>query len=156
MQTTTTEKQFRRKKPIQMNPQPTATKFDDESYQIIGVAMEVHNELGPGLREKPYEAAMVIALKQKGFRVEPQRPYPIRFRQYIVGDCIPDLTVSASVLVEIKAVDRIGESEVAQMLNYLRVAKLGLGLVVNFKNPKLEWKRVVLDRFGGWKANGEG
>ena len=122
-------------------------EFEDGSYQIIGVAMEVHNELGPGLREKPYEAAMVIALREKGFRAEPQRPYPIHFRGHIVGDCIPDLTINSDFLLEIKAIERIGDSEIAQMLNYLRVAKLGVGLVINFKNPKLDWKRVVMDRY---------
>lgn len=128
-------------------------EFNDDSYALIGVAMEVHNELGPGLREKPYEAAMVIALREKNFRAEPQHPYPIRFRQHIVGDCIPDLTVNGNFLIEVKAIERIGDSEIAQMLNYLRVAKLGLGLVINFKNPQLEWKRVVMDRFAGLNAN---
>jgi GxxExxY protein len=52
-------------------------KFNDDSYEIIGAAMEVHTEMGPGLREKPYEKAMVIALREKGFRVEPQKAYPI-------------------------------------------------------------------------------
>ena len=61
--------------------------FNDDSYEIIGAAMEVHTEMGPGLREKPYENALVIALRERGFRVEPQKPYPIHFKQHIVGDC---------------------------------------------------------------------
>ncbi|MDF1852785.1 MAG: GxxExxY protein [Verrucomicrobiales bacterium] len=128
-------------------------KFNDDSYEIIGAAMEVHTEMGPGLREKPYEKAMVIALREKGFRVEPQKAYPIYFREQIVGDCIPDITIDSKVLIDAKSVEKIGGNEMAQMLNYLRIAELGLGLVINFKNPKLEWKRVVMERFLEGNAN---
>ncbi|MDF1755729.1 MAG: GxxExxY protein [Verrucomicrobiales bacterium] len=121
-------------------------EFNDQSYAVIGAAMEVHNEVGPGLREKPYENALVIALKEKGFQVQPQKAYPIYFHNQIVGDCIPDVTIDSSFLVEAKAIDKIGDNEIAQMLNYLRIAKLEVGLVINFKNPKLDWKRVVREQ----------
>jgi GxxExxY protein len=122
-------------------------EFKDDSYEIIGAAMEVHNELGPGLREKPYENAIVIGLRQKGLEVEQQRAYPIYFRGHVVGDCIPDLTVNENILIDAKAIESIGDNEIAQMLNYLRIAQLGIGLVINFKNTKLEWKRVVMERY---------
>ena len=118
--------------------------FKDGSYDIIGAAMEVHTEVGPGLREKPYENALVIALRNKSFHPEQQKPYPIYFRDVVVGDCIPDITVNQSILIDVKSVDKIGENEMAQMLNYLRIAALEVGLVINFKNSKLEFKRVVL------------
>ena len=122
--------------------------FKDASYDIIGAAMEVHNEVGPGLREKPYENALVIALRDKGFDVQSQKAYPIRFRGQIVGDCIPDIAVNSDFLIDVKSIDKIGENELAQMLNYLRIAELKVGLVINFKNSKLDWKRVVKGQEG--------
>ena len=117
--------------------------FQDDSYAIIGCAMHVHNALGPGLREKPYENALVIAIRNKGIRAEAQKPFPILYCGQAVGDCIPDITVSGNFLVDVKSIDVIGENEVAQMLNYLRIAGLKVGLIINFKNAKLEWQRIV-------------
>ncbi len=119
-------------------------EFNDGSYEVIGAAMEVHKEVGPGLREKPYENALVIALRNKGLQPEQQRAYPIFFKDQIVGDCIPDITVNSGILIDVKSIDKIGDNEIAQMLNYLRIAKFKLGLVINFRNSKLEFKRVVL------------
>jgi GxxExxY protein len=117
--------------------------FNDCTYDIIGCAMHVHNALGPGLREKPYENALVIALREKQLLAEAQKAYPIRYLNQIVGDCIPDITVNGNVLVDAKSIDAIGENEIAQMLNYLRISCLEIGLIINFKNPKLEWVRKV-------------
>ena len=97
--------------------------------------MHVHNMLGPGLREKPYENALVIALRNKSLRAEAQKAYPIRYCGQAVGDCIPDITV--------KSIEVIGDNEIAQMLNYLRISGLKVGLIINFKNAKLEWQRIV-------------
>jgi GxxExxY protein len=117
--------------------------FDDISYEVIGCAMRVHNALGPGLREKPYENALVIDLERSDFRAQQQRPFPIFYLNEVVGDCIPDITVNHELLVDVKSVDSLGPNEEAQMLNYLRISGIELGLVVNFKNPKLEWQRLV-------------
>lgn len=117
--------------------------FKDGTYDIIGCAIRVHFALGPGLREKPYENALVIDLRRNGFNVLPQKAYPIRYLGEVVGDCIPDITVNEVVLIDVKAIDAIGENEIAQMLNYLRIAKLDIGLIINFKNHKIETKRVV-------------
>lgn len=120
------------------------TTDSDLTYKIIGGAMSVHNSLGPGLREKPYENALCIELRKQGSRVEQQRPFPIRYQGQIVGDCIPDIVVDGAVIVEAKSIDSIGSNEVSQMLNYLRIAKIKTGLVINFKNPKIDVKRVSL------------
>ena len=117
--------------------------FQDDSFAIIGCAMHVHNMLGPGLREKPYENALVIAMRNKGLRVEAQKPYPILYCGQTVGDCIPDITVSGNFLVDVKSIDAIGENEVAQMLNCLRISGLKAGLIINFKNAQLKWQRIV-------------
>lgn len=119
------------------------TEFNDGTYEIIGCAMHVHRTLGPGLREKPYENALVIALREKGFVAEAQKAHPILYSGQVVGDCIPDITVDHRVLVDAKSIDAIGENEIAQMLNYLRISKLEVGLIINFKNAQLQWHRVV-------------
>lgn len=117
---------------------------DDITYRIIGCAMRVHNEIGPGLREKPYENALCLDLREQGLSPVQQRAFPIIYHGQVVGDCIPDIVVDATVVVDVKSIDAIGESEIAQMVNYLRIAKLKVGLVINFKNPKVEVKRVSL------------
>ncbi|PAW65509.1 MAG: hypothetical protein B9S38_15090 [Verrucomicrobiia bacterium Tous-C4TDCM] len=122
--------------------------FDDIAYEVVGYAMRVHNALGPGLREKPYENAMEIELERSGFKAEPQRAYPIFYLDHAVGECIPDITVNRELLVDAKSLDTIGENEQAQMLNYLRISRIELGLIINFRNPKLEWQRVVRSRAG--------
>ena len=132
--------------------------FQDDSFAIIGCAMHVHNMLGPGLREKPYENALVIAMRNKGLRVEAQKPYPILYCGQPVGDCIPDITVSGSFLIDVKSIDAIGENEVAQMLNYLRISGLKAGLIINFKNAQLKWQRIVRGQQpeSSFNANEEG
>ena len=127
--------------------------FQDDSFAIIGCAMHVHNMLGPGLREKPYENALVIALRNKNLKAEPQRAFPILYCGQPVGDCIPDITVSGNFLVDVKSIDVIGDNEVAQMLNYLRISGLKVGLIINFKNAKLEWQRIVRGQQPGHSAN---
>lgn len=114
---------------------------EDLTYSIIGSAMRVHRELGPGLREKPYENALVFDFRENGIRCNQQPAFPIVYHGHVVGECIPDLTVENRVVVEIKAIDSTGENESAQMLNYLRISGLKTGLILNFKNAKLEMKR---------------
>ena len=115
----------------------------DCTFGIIGCAMRVHSTLGPGLREKPYENALYIDLRENGFQVAQQRSFPIFYHDQLVGDCIPDLFVNDTVIVDAKSIDSIGENEVAQMLNYLRIAHRSLGLILNFKPRSLELRRVV-------------
>jgi len=115
----------------------------DPTYEVIGSAMRVHNELGPGLREKPYENAMAIDFREQGIAFINQHGFPILYHDQPVGHCVPDFTIGGEVVVEIKSIDKIGDSELAQMINYLRISGIRLGLIINFRNPKVEWKRVV-------------
>ncbi|MEZ5327096.1 MAG: GxxExxY protein [Verrucomicrobiales bacterium] len=125
-----------------MNHPPFVQDLKKLTYEIIGASMTVHNELGPGLREKPYENALVLELRDQGFRVEQQRAFPILYKNRVVGDCIPDIVVNSLVIVDVKSIDTVGDTEAAQMLNYLRIAQLKIGLVINFRNPKIEVKRL--------------
>jgi len=116
----------------------------DMTYRVIGCAFEVINELGHGLHEKPYENALVLAFEDQEIPVDQQEIYPILFRGRKVGEYIPDLIVASSVVVDTKVIDKITDHERGQMLNYLRITGLNVGLIVNFKYAKLQWDRVVL------------
>jgi GxxExxY protein len=113
------------------------------SGAIIGVAMEVLNELNPGLDESLYERAMVIELRRRGHEVAVQTSFPVFYRAELIGNLIPDLIVDSSVIVDPKVVTAFNETHVAQMIGYLNITGLELALLLNFKNARLDWKRVV-------------
>ena len=113
------------------------------SGAIIGIAMEVLNELNPGLDEKLYERAMIIEMRRRGHVVAVQPSFPVFYRGELIGNLIPDLTVDSSVIVDPKVVATFTETHVAQMIGYLSVTGLDLALLLNFKNVRLDWKRVV-------------
>jgi GxxExxY protein len=102
------------------------------------------NEIGHGLNEKVYENALVVMFKLNGIAFDQQRIFPVLFRGFEVGEFIPDLIVFGSIVVDTKVIDRISDHERGKMLNYLRIAKLRVGLLLNFKNPRLEFECVVL------------
>jgi len=116
----------------------------DLTYEVIGAAMEVHRSLGPGLRECPYENALRNELRHRRFQVDQQKAWPICYKGQVVGDCFTDLVVNSELVIEVKSVSKIGDEEVNQVLNYLRICKLRLGLILNFKPSSLEVKRLVL------------
>ncbi|MBX3737674.1 MAG: GxxExxY protein [Candidatus Didemnitutus sp.] len=113
-------------------------------YSVVGCAMEVLNGLGHGLHEKPYENALVVEFGLKGLPLEQQRRFPIHYKSVQVSEYVPDLLVASNLVVDAKVIDRITDVERGQMLNYLRITKLRVGVILNFKLPKLEWERVVL------------
>lgn len=115
-----------------------------ETEQIIGFAFEVLNEIGHGLNEKIYENALTVLFKLNKIAFDQQRRFPVYFRQVEVGEFIPDLIAFGSVIVDAKVIDRITDHERGQMMNYLRITKLRVGLILNFKHARLEWERIVL------------
>ena len=116
------------------------------TFQVVGCAMTVLNELGHGLREKTYERALCVELKHQGILFQQQHSYPVYYRDEHIDDYIPDLEVEGRLIVEIKTVDKIISEHIGQVLNYLKITGLEAGIVLNFKHSKLEWKRVVLQR----------
>jgi GxxExxY protein len=116
---------------------------EELSGAIIGAAMEVLNELKPGLDEKLYERAMVIELQNRGRLVEAQRSFPVFYRTELIGDLIPDLIVDSTIIVDAKVVSCFNDNHVAQMIGYLSITGLELGLLFNFQCARLDWKRVV-------------
>jgi len=114
-----------------------------EVFEVVGCAMEVLNELGHGLLEKPYENALVVEFGLKNIPVEQQARHEIMYKGVQVGEYVPDLITHGKLVVDTKVIGRITNQELGQMMNYLKITGLKVGLILNFKHPKLEWKRVV-------------
>jgi len=115
-----------------------------ETEKIIGFAFEVLNEVGHGLNEKIYENSLVVLFKQNVIAFDQQRRFPVLFRGVEVGEFVPDLIAFGLVIVDTKVIDRITDHERGQMLNYLKITKLRVGLILNFKNARLEFERIIL------------
>ena len=118
-------------------------KHEELTKDIIGAAMTVLNELKPGLDEKLYENALVFELELRGHTVEQQRTYSVHYRDQFIGKLIPDLIVDDKVIADPKVVTAFTDTHVAQMLGYLNITGLDVALLLNFKEAKLTWKRVV-------------
>jgi GxxExxY protein len=119
--------------------------YKDECYQMVGLCMEIHTLLGRGLDEVVYKDALVLELERAGVPFARERKFEITYK----GTVLPhhffaDFVVWDKIIFEAKAVEKLTEAHVKQVLNYLAIAKLRLGLLVNFGAPSLEWKRVVL------------
>ncbi|HXC01847.1 MAG TPA: GxxExxY protein [Opitutaceae bacterium] len=118
--------------------------LEAEVYRVVGMAFEVLNTLGHGLHEKPYENALVVEFSLAKIPVEQQRRFPVVYKTVQVSEYVPDLIAFGTVIVDPKVIDRITDHERGQMLNYLRITGLKVGLILNFKRAKLEWERIVL------------
>ena len=118
----------------------------EETHAIIGGALEVSNEFGHGLNEKLYENSLVVEFKRRSIAFDQQRRFEVRYKGDFVGEYIPDLIAFGKVVVDVKTIDRITDHERGQMLNYLRIIKLPVGLILNFKHAKLEFERIVLSK----------
>ena len=117
--------------------------FEELSQSIIGAAMKVLNTLKPGLHEKIYERALKIELEKRGHRIESQQEFPVYYDGEEVGMLQPDLIVDGLIVVDTKVVRAFNEAHVSQMIGYLAITDLRLGLLINFKSNTLLWKRVV-------------
>lgn len=118
--------------------------LNEITFQINGCAMDVLNEIGHGFHEKIYENALALAFEKRALQYEQQKHYDVMFQNQNVGTFIPDFVVENKVIVELKTIDKITNNEKGQVLNYLRASQLKLGIILNFKNAKLDWQRVAL------------
>lgn len=114
------------------------------SYKICGAAFKVRDELGYGFLEKVYENALAIAMREAGLLVEQQVLMNVLFHGHVVGTYIADLVVEGKIIVEVKATDQITKAHIAQTLNYLKAARLVLGIILNFNKVKVDVERLVL------------
>jgi GxxExxY protein len=116
--------------------------YEELSGEIIGAAMEVLNELRPGLDEKLYENALAIELTLRGHRVEQQQRFNVLYKGRLIGALVPDMIVDETILVDAKVVSDFCDAHVSQMIGYLAKTGLQLGLLINFKHASLKWKRI--------------
>lgn len=116
---------------------------EEQTRQIIGCAMEVLNTLGHGLLEKPYENSIVVELGLQSIPCQQQPRFDVVYKNIKVGEYVPDLIVFDNIVLDTKVIDRITNHELGQMLNYLKITGFKVGLILNFKHARLEWKRVV-------------
>jgi GxxExxY protein len=112
--------------------------------RIIGAAIRVLDALRPVLDEKLYENALVIELAKQGLQPEQQKSFPVHYNGKFIGKLIPDLIVK-DVVVDAKVVTAFTPDHIAQMLGYLNITGLPLGLLLNFRYRKLQIKRVILN-----------
>ena len=119
--------------------------FKEECFQLVGLCMEIHRELGKGHDEVIYKDALVVELSRAQIQFSRERKYEIAYK----GVILPhhdraDFVIRDKILFEAKAVEKLTDAHVKQVLNYLAASKLRLGLLVNFGSDSLEWKRVIL------------
>ncbi len=128
-----------------MNVNSEKLSKDDPVYKIIGCAMDVLNSIGHGLREKTYERALMVEFRYQEMEYETQKIFSVYYREEKVDEFIPDLIVDGEVVVDTKTVESINNDHIGQMLNYLRITGLKVGLLLNFKHSKLQWRKVTLN-----------
>ena len=125
------------------NTKTAKYQFEELSNQIIGAAIRVHKELGPGFLESIYEEALKVELSQNGLNFASQMEIQIEYLEVPVGLHRLDLLVQNEVIVELKAVKELADIHFAQLRSYLKATGVKVGLLLNFSKPTLEVRRVV-------------
>jgi GxxExxY protein len=115
---------------------------DDLTGSVLNAIFEVANTLGAGFLEKVYQRALLKELKLIGLQASAEVSFPVIYKGRPVGQYYADIIVENTVVIELKCVDRLAKEHMAQCLNYLRASNLEVCLLVNFQNPKVEWKRI--------------
>lgn len=113
------------------------------SNQIIGVAIKVHKNLGPGFVEKVYERALLYEFKKEGIKFATEVPIKIKYENIDIGGQRIDIIVEDAIILELKSMSAICDAHKAQLISYLKVTNKRLGLILNFARSKLEIKRIV-------------
>jgi len=127
-----------------MNTNNKDIVYKELSYEVVGLAMEVHRKLGFGFLEKVYENALMILFDKHEIPAQQQVPLRVYFEGKAVGDYLADILVDSKIILELKSVDKIVDAHRAQVLNYLRATRLKLGMILNFSKKSLEYERLVL------------
>ncbi|MGB8510844.1 MAG: GxxExxY protein [Pyrinomonadaceae bacterium] len=115
---------------------------EDLTGKALEACFEVSKELGAGFLESVYQKALLIVLQQKGLEVKVQFPLSVKFRGQVVGEFYADLLLENRVILELKAVRSLTPEHQAQLINYLNATEIEVGLLINFGNPRLEYKRL--------------
>ncbi len=117
--------------------------FSELSYKTVGLAMQVHNELGHGFLEKVYENALMVLFKENCIEAKQQVPIAVRFHDVVVGDYTADIVVDNSIILELKAVSELSDAHKAQTLHYLKATEFRLAILINFGKDRLEHFRFI-------------
>ena len=128
-----------------MNADERRLEINATCEKVIGCAYTVANTLGPGFLEKVYENALCLELAKAGVKVEQQKAIQVKYKNVIVGDYVADIMVDNSVLIELKAQNKLDETYQAQCINYLKATQLNVCLLLNFGKPRIEVKRIVFN-----------
>ena len=119
--------------------------FKAEVYAIVGAAMEVHRENGCGFSEPVFQECIKLELEARKIPFVTQKEMPIFYKgTKLKKTYLADLVLYDKIIVELKALDKLTTREEAQVINYLKVSRRELGVLINFGAPSLEWKRIVL------------
>ncbi|MEX0812879.1 MAG: GxxExxY protein [Chitinophagales bacterium] len=118
--------------------------YKEESYQIIGVCMEVHNNLGAGFLEIVYKDALEYEFRKNKIPYEREKEYKVNYKEITLPHYFyADFVVMDKIILEVKAVQGISDEFIAQAINYLKVSDNRLALIVNFGELRLNHKRIV-------------
>ncbi len=113
-------------------------ELDWFAHAVIGAAIQVHRELGPGFVESVYQKSLEIELRERGISFAPQQPVEVRYKGHVVGEGRLDFLVGSGLIVELKAVERLAPIHEAQVISYLKMTALALALLINFNVPILK------------------
>ncbi|OEU69516.1 MAG: hypothetical protein BA863_14445 [Desulfovibrio sp. S3730MH75] len=121
--------------------------YEDLTGKIIGIAMEVHRTLGPGFLEAVYEEALIYELEKADFVCEKQKEFIIKYKEIVLNKKLrADLVVDNKIIIENKATSQIVPIDEVQLVSYLKASGLKVGLIFNFGNKSLEFKRRILSQ----------
>ena len=118
-----------------------ALLYEEITNNILAACFEVSKDLGAGFLESVYQNALVIVLHEKGLTLERDHPLAVSFHGQIVGQFYADIMVEDKIILELKAVSALTDIHKAQVINYLKATGIEVGLLINFGNPKLEYRR---------------
>ena len=119
---------------------------DPQTYAIIGAAMEVHRELGHGFLEAVYQEALAVELTSRKISFQREAPLQVRYKNLLLACAYKaDFVCFGEILVELKAIERLGNPEKSQVINYMNASKFTRALLFNFGSPSLEYQRMVLN-----------
>lgn len=119
--------------------------YKEESYKIVGICMEVHNNLGAGFSEIVYKDALELEFKNAKIDYYREREYAVNYKGIILPHKFyADFVVFDKIILEVKGKNKIADEDIAQSINYLKVSENKLAILINFGESKLNYKRIIL------------
>jgi len=117
--------------------------YPDLSYKILGILFDIHKELGPHYPEKFYQRAVAVAFDRADINYKRELKMDLKYRDRVIGRYYLDFLVENKIVLELKCIEEFSREDIGQVLRYLRAKKLKLGILVNFRNKSLRYKRII-------------